>query len=107
RGTGLAATGAALAGAIALAAEVVWTRGLSGVLSSSVYSVALVLAATLCGIAAGTAGAVRVLARQQTRDVRLQPWLAGAAALGAGAVLASTPAPRVLPPASPAPAPVL
>jgi spermidine synthase len=96
----LAATVAALAGAVALAAEVLWTRGLSGVLSSSVYSVALVLAATLCGIATGTAVAVRVLARQQTRDVRLQPWLAGAAALGAGAVLASTLALRVLPAAS-------
>src|SRR5262245_51573330 len=91
-----AATVAALAGAVALAAEVLWTRGLSGVLSSSVYSVALVLAATLCGIATGTAGAVRVLARTE----RLQPWLAGAAALGAGAVLASTLALRVLPAAS-------
>jgi spermidine synthase len=95
-----AATVAALAGAVALAAEVLWTRGLSGVLSSSVYSVALVLAATLCGIATGTAGAVRVLARLQTPNVRLQPWLAGAAALGAGAVLASTLALRVLPAAS-------
>jgi hypothetical protein len=55
----LAAVVAGVAGAVALAAEVLWTRGLSGVLSSSVYSVALVLAATLCGIAAGTAIAVR------------------------------------------------
>jgi spermidine synthase len=92
----LAATVAALAGAVALAAEVLWTRGLSGVLSSSVYSVALVLGATLCGIATGTAVAVRVLAR----TVRPQPWLAGAAALAAGAVLASTLALRVLPAAS-------
>jgi spermidine synthase len=38
-------------------------RGLSGVLSASVYSVALVLAATLIGIVAGTAVAVRVVAR--------------------------------------------
>src|SRR5262249_6292620 len=96
----LAPTRAALAGAVALAAEVLWTRGLSGVLSSSVYSVALVLAATLCGIATGTAVAVRVLARPQALDVRLQPWLAGAAALGAAAVLASTLALRVLPGAS-------
>ena len=89
----LAAVVAGVAGAVALAAEVLWTRGLSGVLSSSVYSVALVLAATLCGIAAGTAIAVRALAR----GARVQTWLAGAAAVGAVAVLASTLALRVLP----------
>src|SRR5262249_52331098 len=92
----LAAVVAGVAGAVALAAEVLWTRGLSGGLSSSGYSVALVLAATLCGIAAGTAVAGRGLARA----VRPEPWLAGAAGLGAAAVLASTLALRVLPAAS-------
>src|SRR5262249_32961273 len=57
----LAATVAALAGAVALAAEVLWTRGLSGVLSSSVYSVALGPAATPLGVAtAPPAGAPRL-----------------------------------------------
>jgi spermidine synthase len=91
-----AALVAGVAGAVALAAEVLWTRGLAGVLSSSVYSVALVLAATLCGIAAGTAIAVRALGR----GARVRTWLAACAAVAAGAVVASTLALRVLPAAS-------
>ena len=50
---------AALFGAVGLAAEVVWTRGLAGVLSNSVYSIAIVLAATLLGIVLGAAIAAR------------------------------------------------
>lgn len=53
----LAAT--AVCGAIGLGAEVLWTRGLAGVLSNSVYSIAIVLAATLVGIVAGAALAAR------------------------------------------------
>jgi spermidine synthase len=86
---------AAVAGASALAAEVLWTRGLSGVLSASVYSVALVLAATLCGIVAGSAVAVRGLHRR-----RSPAWLPAAAGLAAVAVLGSTLALRALPRAS-------
>jgi spermidine synthase len=88
-----AAAVAAVAGGVALAAEVLWMRGLSGVLSASVYSVALVLAATLCGIVAGTAAAVRGLPRPDRSHV----WLAVAAGLAAVAVLASTLALRALP----------
>ncbi len=91
------ATGvAAVAGGVALAAEVLWMRGLSGVLSASVYSVTLVLAATLCGIVAGTAVAVPVL----RRTARSAPWLAGAAALGAVTIVLSLAALRGLPAAS-------
>jgi spermidine synthase len=89
----LAALVAGLAGAVALGAEVLWTRGLSGVLSSSVYSVALVLAATLLGIVVGTAAAVRVVRRGGS----LVPPLAAAAAAGGIAVAASILALRVLP----------
>jgi spermidine synthase len=89
----LAAAVAGVAGAVALAAEVLWTRGLAGVLSSTIYSVALVLAATLLGIVAGAAVAVRVL----RRPGRLEPALATAAALAGLAVLASTLALRLLP----------
>src|SRR5207245_1528937 len=46
---------AAAAGFAGLAGEVLWTRGLAGVLSQSVYSIALVLAAVLVGVALGAA----------------------------------------------------
>jgi spermidine synthase len=90
---GLAAAVAGTAGAVALAGEVLWARGLSGVLSGSVYSTALVLGAALLGIVAGTAIALRVLARPG----RLEPRLAVAATVAALAVLASVPALRALP----------
>ena len=89
----LAAGVAGIAGAVALAAEVLWARGLSGVLSGSVYSVALVLTAVLLGIVAGTAIALRVLARPG----RLEPRLAVAAAAAAAGVLLSLAALRALP----------
>jgi spermidine synthase len=89
----LAAAVAAISGAVALAAEVLWARGLSGVLSGSVYSVALVLTAVLLGIVAGTAIALRVLGRPG----RLEPRLAVAAAVAAAGVLVSLPALRALP----------
>jgi spermidine synthase len=44
---------AAAAGAVGLADEVLWTRGLAGVLSNSTYSVTIVLVAVLLGIVAG------------------------------------------------------
>jgi len=57
----LAAILVATTGFVGLADEVLWTRGLSGVLSNSVYSVTLVLAATLLGLVVGAAtGARRV-----------------------------------------------
>ncbi len=49
----LAVALAALTGAVGLADEVLWTRGLAGVLSNSVYSIALVLAAVLLGLVGG------------------------------------------------------
>src|SRR5262249_2613853 len=86
----LAAAVAGTSGAVALAAEVLWARGLSGVLSGSVYSVALVLTAVLLGIVTGTAIAIRVLGRPG----RLEPRLAVAAAVAAAGVLVSLPALR-------------
>jgi spermidine synthase len=76
---------AAATGFVGLAGEVLWTRGLAGVLSSSVYSVALVLAAVLLGIVLGAAVAVRVL-RRTTAVAR---WLAIAAASLAIALVGS------------------
>ena len=83
---------AAVAGAAGLADEVLWTRGLAGVLSSSVYSIALVLAAVLAGIAAG-AGPAR-------HGDRLAPRLGSAFAALATATLLSLLALRALPGAS-------
>ena len=68
-GAGRASTAtlvAALSGALALAAEVLWMRGLTGVLSSSPYSVAIVLAVVLAGVA----GAVVVTLAALTRSLR-------------------------------------
>jgi spermidine synthase len=50
---------AAAAGFVGLADEVLWTRGLAGVLSNSVYSIALVLAAVLAGLVVGAGAGVR------------------------------------------------
>ena len=61
---GLAAGVAAVAGCVGLACEVLWTRGLSGVSSNSIYSVTLMLAAVLLGIVAGSRLAARMLARR-------------------------------------------
>src|SRR4030095_4732249 len=69
----LAAAVAAGGGGVALAAEVLWMRGLSCVLSASIYSVTLVLAATLCGIVAGTAAAVRLLRHPGRATAPLPP----------------------------------
>jgi len=54
---------AAVAGFVGLATEVLWTRGLAGVLSNSVYSVGVVLAVMLVGIVGGAATAVWLLGR--------------------------------------------
>jgi spermidine synthase len=54
---------AAVTGGVGLAAEVLWTRGLSGVLSNSIYSIAIVLGATLLGIVLGAALASLLLRR--------------------------------------------
>jgi spermidine synthase len=63
-GAGRAAvTVAAVTGGVGLAAEVLWARGLSGVLSNSIYSIAIVLGATLLGIVLGAALASRLLRR--------------------------------------------
>src|SRR5262249_61681530 len=93
RRLGVAAGAAGRAGAVALAGGGLGARGLSGVLGGSVYSTALVLAAALLGIVAGTAVALRVLARPG----RLEPRLAVAATLAAVAVLASIRVLRALP----------
>jgi spermidine synthase len=82
RGVALVAAATGFAG---LAGEVLWTRGLSGVLSSSVYSVALVLAAVLLGIVLGASAAVRLLRRPSAA----RSWLAGTAACLAIAMVAS------------------
>ncbi len=82
-----------LTGAIGLAGEVLWSRGLAGVLSSSVYSVALVLAGVLLGIVLGAHLAARTLAaRAPTGD-----HLARACAALAGALLLSLGVLRALP----------
>jgi spermidine synthase len=54
---------AATTGGVGLAAEVLWTRGLAGVLSQSIYSVALVLSAVLLGLVGGGRIGVRLLRR--------------------------------------------
>jgi spermidine synthase len=63
---GAAVALAATAGFVGLADEVLWSRGLAGVLSNSVYSVALVLAAVLIGIVLGA----RIGARRRGEDGR-------------------------------------
>ena len=62
----IAIAAAAVTGAVGLAAEVLWTRGLSGVLSNSIYSIAIVLGATLLGIVLGAALASRLLRRDSS-----------------------------------------
>lgn len=95
RATRAATACAAVAGFAGLAGEVLWTRGLAGVLSNSIYSVALVLAAVLTGIVAGARFATRGGARAGVAD-RL------ALALGAAglAIVGTTVALRFLPDAS-------
>jgi spermidine synthase len=60
---------AAVVGFAALAAQVLWTRGVAGVLSNSLYSVTLVLTASLLGIVAGAALAGRRLRRDAVPPV--------------------------------------
>src|SRR5439155_1563293 len=87
---------AAAAGFAGLADEVLWTRGLAGVLSQSVYSIALVLAAVLVGIALGAVTGVRALGRAAAPEA----WLGIAFAALALATLLSQLALRALPGAS-------
>lgn len=84
---------AAIAGFTGLADEVLWTRGLAGVLSNSVYSVALVLAAVLIGLVAGT----RLGVRAMRDDRRIASRLALAFILLALATVGSLVALRALP----------
>ena len=90
---GLAAAVAGTAGAVALAGEVLWARGLSGGAQRQRLQHGARAGAALLGIVAGTAIALRVLARPG----RLEPRLAVAATVAALAVLASVPALRALP----------
>ncbi|MES2202009.1 MAG: tetratricopeptide repeat protein [candidate division FCPU426 bacterium] len=76
---------AAASGAIALVLEVLWTRSLALLLGSSVYAFALMLAATLLGIALGGA----LYARRQENLKRPLETLALGYALLALAILAS------------------
>jgi spermidine synthase len=62
---------AAITGFAGLASEVLWTRGLAGVLSNSVYSIALVLAAVLLGLVAGARLGAALLARPGPVEPRL------------------------------------
>ena len=87
---------AAAAGFAGLAGEVLWTRGLAGVLSQSVYSIALVLAAVLVGIALGAVTGVRALGRAGAPEA----WLGIAFVALALATLLSRLALRALPGAS-------
>ena len=87
---------AAAAGFAGLADEVLWTRGLAGVLSQSVYSIALVLAAVLVGIALGAVTGVRALGRAGAPEA----WLGIAFVALALATLLSRLALRALPGAS-------
>jgi spermidine synthase len=90
---GAAVMVAALAGFVGLADEVLWTRGLAGVLSNSVYSIALVLAAMLLGIVIGA----RVGAHVAERPGPVAPRLGAASALLALATVGSVFALRALP----------
>src|SRR5262249_28721612 len=62
---------AGVTGFVALAAGGLWTRGLAGVLSSSVYSVTLVLTDVLLGIVVGAAMTSRFLARRTPLRMQL------------------------------------
>src|SRR5262249_12278257 len=84
---------AAVTGFLGLAAEVLWTRGLAGVLSSSVYSVTLMLTGVLLGIVVGAAAASRLVARR----TRLRTQLSIVAALLGLALLGSHGMLRALP----------
>lgn len=79
----------ATSGFIGLACEVLWLRGLSGVLSNSVYSFALMLAAVLVGIVLGAAIAAPLLRNARALASRLA-WTASLLALaivGSGTAL--------------------
>jgi spermidine synthase len=81
---------AATSGFVGLACEVLWLRGLSGVLSNSVYSFALMLAAVLVGLVLGSA-----LASTLLRDLpRRLAWTAAVLSLaivGSGVALRFVP----------------
>lgn len=84
---------AAMIGFTGLAGEVLWTRGLSGVLSNSVYSIALVLAAVLTGLAFGA----RLGARAAERARDPAPFLAAACLVLAATIALSLVALPALP----------
>ena len=87
---------AGLSGALALAAEVLWVRGLAGVLSSSPFSVAIVLAVVLTGLVLG-AQTVWLLERRGVAPAAVIT----RGALGLAALLAAAPfALRAMPAAS-------
>jgi spermidine synthase len=84
---------AALAGALALLAEVVWTRALALVLGSSVYAFTVMLVTFLVGIAAGSAICARRVERLHAPGVALAGLfcLAGLATLAGLLALAELP----------------
>ena len=84
---------AATIGFAGLADEVLWTRGLAGVLSNSVYSIALVLGAVLLGLALGA----RLGARRAEHARNPAPPLAGACLALAAATAVSLAALPMLP----------
>ncbi len=85
---------AGMTGCLGLAAEVLWTRGLAGVLSSSVYSVTLVLAGVLLGVVAGAAMTTRLVARRThfRAQLSLVATLLAASILGSYWMLRALPA---------------
>jgi spermidine synthase len=80
---------AAVAGFAGLADEVLWTRGLAGVLSNSVYSITLVLAAVLLGLVVGARLGVVAMPRRDGNPTRLAVVLAALAitTIGSGVAL--------------------
>jgi hypothetical protein len=79
-------------GFVALAVQVLWTRGLSGVLSNSAYSVTLVLTSTLVGIVLGAALASRTLAHRADADAAVAAATAAVLIAASRLVLEALPA---------------
>jgi spermidine synthase len=90
---GVAACIAALAGALALVAEVVWTRALALILGSSVYAFTVMLVTFLVGLAVGSAVCARRVERLRAPGVALAALflLAGLATLAGLVALAELP----------------
>ena len=74
----------AISGALALAAEVAWTRALTQIIGSSTYAFSLILCAFLAGIALGSLALERWRARH---DASVWGFAVAQAAIAAGAAL--------------------